>query len=89
MMALLNRYQKISIHICNVSLMLIIIGLFFSRALISIGFFVFLIGWLIEGDFKNKWISFKKNAGALRNNTHSFYTLCWNVQYIRYTLWPI
>jgi hypothetical protein len=48
-------YQKMSLAIYYISLALIIVGLLFSRGMLSTGFISFIANWLIEGDFRRKW----------------------------------
>ncbi len=56
-----NKYQLISIYIYNASIASILIGLLFSRAMISIGFISFAANWIIEGKFKKKWQVLRQN----------------------------
>jgi hypothetical protein len=53
-----------SLAIYYISLALIIVGLLFSRGMLSTGFISFIANWLIEGDFRRKWVLIKKNKAA-------------------------
>jgi len=57
----IGAYRKISLYIYFLSLAFIVIGLLFSRGMISIGFISFSANWLIEGGYKEKWQTFKSN----------------------------
>jgi len=57
----LKHYHKISTKVFFFGLSLIIISLFFSRFLISIGFFIILFNWMLERDFNKKRMLFNKN----------------------------
>ncbi len=54
-------YQSISIYIYYISLALIVTGLLFSRGMLSTGFISFIANWIIEGSYKEKWETLKKN----------------------------
>ncbi len=48
-----------------ISLSILAIGLPFSVFLMSVSQFLIATNWLIEGDFKNKWLRLKQNGPAL------------------------
>ncbi len=54
-------FKSISVYIYNASLASILIGLLFSRAMINIGFISFAANWIIESNYKEKWLTFKEN----------------------------
>jgi len=50
-----NHYLYISQYIGLLALVLIPVGLLFSRGLLSIGFITFISNWFLEAEFKRKW----------------------------------
>jgi hypothetical protein len=56
-----QRFLSVNTHVYTFALILIPAGLLFSRALLSIGFILFIINWLIEGEYNEKWKRIKKS----------------------------
>jgi hypothetical protein len=63
--SLLKKYRISSLTVYNISTLLIVVGLMFSRASISIGFILFITNWFIEGNFHLKWQRIKSNLKYL------------------------
>jgi len=59
--SLYNRYQEISISIYYLALILIPIGLLFSRAMVSIGYITLFVNWFLEGEYNQKWKLLNQN----------------------------
>jgi len=59
-----DRYKKTSPHIAFFGMLLVVVSLFFSRFLISIGFIIIIANSFFEGDFKRKINYIKQNTAA-------------------------
>ncbi len=53
--------KNISAYTYNASLASVLIGLLFSRAMISIGIATFIINWIVEGNYREKWHTLQHN----------------------------
>lgn len=60
-----NKYRENSIYVSYTSLILVASGLFLSRAMISIGFLLFVLNWIVEADYRIKWKLFKENKSSM------------------------
>lgn len=58
-------YQRISYPIYEISLAFMVIGLLFSRGMLSTGLIAFSLNWIIEGNYREKLNLLKKNKAYL------------------------
>ena len=58
------KYKPISEHVVFFSMLLIAVSLFFSRFLISVGFILIVLNWLLEGKLKEKINFIKHNTSG-------------------------
>ncbi len=60
-----NKYLEVSIYIYYLALILIPIGLLFSRAMLSIGYIALFANWFLEGEYEQKWKLFKQHKDKM------------------------